>query len=243
MLDECEHDAAVAAVVACRLADAGRIGDALNLMDRAVAAMFDSDPNPRANWKDKHANRWRPFLRKVAISERSSLPAHIDALAKRVEYLAQHLIEVSGQELVDIGRQLRELRTAELSASMLSYVRRTSVWAGVRAWRRRGPTSTPRCKLSPEHGCSGHLMPRTPTASERAEAWSSATRSHLREGGHGPEVGSARRSYGGAPTWKRLRRSVAGERLTEQGHTGTSLCPTHQHEHAVDQQGLPAYQA
>ena len=88
------------------------------------------DPNPRANWKDKHANRWRPFLRTVAISERSSLPAHIHALAKRVEYLAQHLIEVSGQELVDIGRQLRELRTAELSASMLSYVRRTSVWAG-----------------------------------------------------------------------------------------------------------------
>jgi len=114
----------------CRLTDAGRIGDALGLLDRAVTAIFESDPNPRAKWKNGHANRWRPFLRKVAIAERGNLHAHIHALAQRDEYLAQHLIEVSGQELVDIGGQLRELRLTELSASMSAYVRRTFVWAG-----------------------------------------------------------------------------------------------------------------
>ncbi len=99
-------------------------------MDRAIAVIFNSDPNPRAKWKDGHANTWRPFLRKLVLSERDDLPARIHTLAARDEYLAQHLIEVSGQELVDISEQLKQLRLSELSPSMSSYVRRTAVWAG-----------------------------------------------------------------------------------------------------------------
>lgn len=116
--------------LACRLTDSGHIADALDLMDRAIAVIFNSDPNPRAKWKNGHANSWRPFLRKLALSERDDLPARIHTLAARDEYLAQHLIEVGGQELVDISEQLKQLRLSELSPSMSSYVRRTAVWAG-----------------------------------------------------------------------------------------------------------------
>ncbi|WP_432832870.1 hypothetical protein [Dactylosporangium sp. CA-092794] len=116
--------------LACRLTDAGRVADALDLMDRAIGVIFNSDPNPRAKWKNGHANTWRPFLRKLVLSERDDLPARIHTLAARDEYLAQHLIEVGGQELVDISEQLKQLRLSELSPSLSSYVRRTAVWAG-----------------------------------------------------------------------------------------------------------------
>jgi hypothetical protein len=120
--------------LACRLAGDGRIGDALDLMNRVIDVISGSDPNPRAKWKNGYASRWRPFLRQVAVSERNGLAERVRALAEQDEYFARHLIEVSGQELVDIGGQLQELRRAELSPSMRAYVRKTAEWAG-----RRGP--------------------------------------------------------------------------------------------------------
>jgi hypothetical protein len=44
--------------------------------------------------------------------------------------LACRARKCGGQELVDISGQLKQLRLGELSTSMSSYVRRTSVWAG-----------------------------------------------------------------------------------------------------------------
>jgi hypothetical protein len=137
--------------LASRLADAGRIGDALGLMNHAINVISDADPNPRAKWKNGHASRWRPFLRKVAISERSRLADLICKLAERDEFFARHLIEISGQELVDIGEQLQELRHAELTVSMQAYVRKTTEWAGRKdpgdAWRdlyaRLNPVAAP----------------------------------------------------------------------------------------------------
>jgi len=120
--------------LACRLAGDGRIGDALDLMNRVIDVISGADPNPRAKWKNGYASRWRPFLRQVAVSERNGLAERVRALAGQDEYFARHLIEVSGQELVDIGGQLQELRRAELAPSMRAYVRKTAEWAG-----RRGP--------------------------------------------------------------------------------------------------------
>ena len=57
--------------LACRLAGDGRIGDALDLMNRVIDVISGSDPNPRAKWKNGYASRWRPFLRQVAVLERN----------------------------------------------------------------------------------------------------------------------------------------------------------------------------
>ncbi len=123
---------AVLSRLAWRLVKAERAADARSLLLKVADVLSEIDPNPRAKWKDNHANQWRPPLREFARQRRHDLVDLVVALAPRDEFLARHLIEVLGQELSDASPELREIIHAPdpFPDALRHYARQVAEWAG-----------------------------------------------------------------------------------------------------------------
>ncbi|MFI7500966.1 hypothetical protein ACIBVL_21185 [Streptomyces sp. NPDC049687] len=124
--------------LAVRLAKAGHLTEARDLLDTAVLTMNRADPRPQQKWRNPAANTWRPYLRILSRTERTALREVILDYAERDVWMGRHLVEVAAQTLGDISPELYALmRHPRTPPVLLEPLRRTASWAG------RGDFGTP----------------------------------------------------------------------------------------------------